>query len=591
MITYTDKYFLHQKIDLEKIEKLYGKNFSPLVANLLFVRGIKTKLAAENFLNPKWSDNFNPFLFQDMEKIVQRIWQAVEKKEKILIFSDYDTDGIPGGVILHDFFKKINYQNFENFIPNRNKDGYGLSKNVVKNLVEKNKPDLVITVDCGITDVESANYLQENDIDLIITDHHLPNGKIPVDVGILNHQVEDEKYPEKILSGAGIAFKLVQALFLKKPNSKELSKVPDEWEKWLLDLVVIATICDMVPLVGENRLFVKYGKIVLDKTSRVGLKKIIELARLNKRDISTNDVGFMIGPRINAAARLEDPRIAFDALAGNQEQAIFSANELEKINNRRKYLTAKIMKEVWKKLEKRAHHNKVIVIGNKDWPLGVVGLIAGKIADKYQKPAFVWSEITPKPCLGVQSDTKKEPLNNTSLKGSCRSGGKYSVFSLMEKTKKEFLKFGGHQHSGGFEIDFNKIHSLEEKLSKKLNLTEKIQNVKTIIDQEISLDDVNMATYQNIKKLEPFGVGNQKPLFLIKNQKIFRVNYFGKNKEHLELIFQNSKKQNIKAISFYFQDNFQQEFASNQSIDLVCSYELNSWNGNSYLRLKIEDIV
>ena len=566
--------------------------------NLLKKRGLEKKKEIETFLNPKWEDNYDPFLFLDMKKIAKRIWQAIEKNENILIFSDYDTDGIPGGVILAEFFKKIGYKNFENLIPNRNSDGYGLSEKMVKKIIsgnflnrsdlpkkrEKFIPDLVITVDCGITDVVSAEILKKEKIDLIITDHHLPGDKLPKAFGILDHKIKGEKYPEQILSGSGIAFKLVQALisyparfnlakFKKKEDYLKLKnlnlKINHGWEKWLLDLVAVATVCDMVPLVGENRLLVKYGQIVLNKTRRPGLKRIIEKARLNKNKITTGDIGFMIGPRINAAARLEDPIIAFNALDGNEELAIFSAEELERINNRRKYLIAKIMKQVWKKLEKHPK-DLVVVIGDRDWPLGVLGLVAGKIADKYKKPTFVWGG----------------KLEN--LKGSCRSGGKYSVYSLMERTKKEFVKFGGHDNSGGFEIVFDKIHTLEKKLSKNLNKTKKIEEKIELIDAEITLDDVNMANYHDIQKLEPFGIDNQQPKFLIKNIKIFRVNYFGKNKEHLELVFKNSKNQNIKAITFYYSDKFPKEFKENQVLDLICSLELNTWNNNSELRLKIE---
>ncbi len=580
-------YFVHQNLTSVEVEKKYGKDFNFLLANLLFARGIKNKKEVEEFLNPDWEKNHNPFLFSQMKKAVQRIKTAIAKEEKILIFSDYDTDGIPGGAILYNFFKKIEYKNFQNFIPNRNKDGYGLTAEMAKKISkgeifensnfgesladQKFKPDLVITIDCGISDLESAQILKKAKIDLIITDHHLPKEKLPAATAILNPKLKDEKYPEKNLCGAGVVFKLVQALV-----QEDDFKIKKGWEKWLLDLTAIATVCDMVPLLGENRLLVKYGQIVFKNTHRPGLNKIIEKSRLHKKNISEGDLGFMIGPRINAAARLEEPSIAFKALAENNEEAIFFAEELEKINNRRKYLTAKIMREVYKKLAERKL-KEVIVIGNKDWPLGILGLVAGKIADKYQKPTFVWS-------VG-QKDGKDI------IKGSCRSGGKYSVHSLMSLNAEKFIAFGGHQVSGGFALAEEEIHFLEEELAKSIDKADLVEVPPVILDAEISLDEVSLENYYQIEKLAPYGIGNQKPHFFFREIEIFNIRKFGKDKNHLELIFKNSRNFSVSAIAFNFVDLLGEfNFKVGDKINLVASFELNRWNGNEFLRLKIEDI-
>ncbi len=612
--SFKEKYQLNENLSIEEIEKKYGKDFNHLLANLLYSRNIKSKKDVQEFLYPKWENNHNPFLFNHMKKAVERILLAIENNQNILIFSDYDTDGIPGGAILYNFFKKIEYKKFQNYIPNRNKDGYGLTEKAAKKicngsifeesqfgkeLLEQKaiskkqslneerdhsssiaskkffKTDLVITIDCGITDITASKILKENKIDLIITDHHLPKKELPKALAILNHKVEDEKYPDKNLCGAGVIFKLVQALVLEiKKNEKY--EIKEGWEKWLLDLVAISTVCDMVPLVGENRIFVKYGQIVFKNTYRSGLNRIIKKARLDKKQISAGDLGFMIGPRINSASRLEDPFIAFEALSGDGEDAELAADYLEKLNNRRKYLTAKIMKDVWGKLRER-EETEVIVIGNKDWPLGVLGLIAGKISDKYKKPAFVWSK----------AENEKENI----LKGSCRSGGIYSINSLMSKEEKEFIGFGGHTMSGGFVIKEENIHFLEKKLSLALKTVEKIKKEKIIVDAEISLDEVNLINYREIEKLEPYGMENQKAYFLFSDINIFSVKKFGKNGEHLELSFKNSKNFIVKAMTFYYNDIFENmEFNSGDKINLVASFEMNRWNGNEFLRLKIEDI-
>ncbi len=580
-----EKYLILEKLSEKDIENKYGKNFNSLLANLLFVRGIKNKEDVENFLYPKWEDNLDPILFKDMKKVVERILLAIKNNEKILIFSDYDTDGIPGGVLMHDFFKKIGYKNFKNFIPNRNKDGYGLTVKSAKKIIdgqifleenEKFIPDLVITVDCGISDIEGAKIFNKKNIDLIIVDHHIAFSELPKSFGILNHKVESETYPQQILCGAGVSFKLVQALLKKARDGKLdfMENIPEGWEKWLLDLVAISTVCDMVPLVGENRIFVKYGKKVLEKTQRVGLRQIIENSGIDKSNISADDLGFMIGPRINAASRLEDPKIAFLALAENNLIGIENAKMLEEINNRRKQLMAGVMKKVWAKL-KHVKEPKVIVLGDKSWPLGILGLVAGKISEKKKIPVFVWSQA---------KDSDGE------LKGSCRSGNNIDVYSLMENTKEEFISFGGHTMSGGFVLKEENIHLLKEKLEEKLNKVNKIIKEKIIIDAEISLDEVNFNNYKEIEKLEPYGMGNAKPFFYFKNIIIFEVNYFGKDKEHLELVFKNSKNYTIKAITFYFKENLDFEFKKSDKINMVASIEFNRFNGSGYLRLKIEDV-
>ncbi len=562
-----------------QVKKTNTKDYSPFLKKILKNRNLKKEEEIEDFLNPKWSleeEKYNPFLLKDMEKSSKRILKAIEKKEYILIYSDYDTDGIPGGALLHDFFKKINYKNFSNFIPNRNLDGYGLSLPCLEKIIKEKKPDLIITVDCGITDIEEADFLKKEKIDLIITDHHEPKKKLPKAYAIIDHKQKDCSYPEKILCGCGLAFKLVQALNKKNKESKKniLPDLPEGYEKWFLDLVAISTICDMVPLVGENRLFVKYGFIVLSKTQREGLLNIFKKARLDKNNLSADDVAFYIGPRINAASRLEDPKIAFLALCG-ETSAKEASDNLEKINNRRKTLTAKIMKNVWKRIEENDKKNrKVIVIGDESWPLGMLGLISGKISDREKKPSFVWTKTA-----------------SEKIKGSARSGGKKSVLSLMEKTSDFFTHFGGHHASGGFETDFSKIHFLEKEIGKNFSSAEKFKVGKIKTEEEISLDEVNIRNFNEIKKLEPFGVENPKPIFLFKNIKIKNRRFFGKNSDHIEISFLSPKKFTLKAISFSYAEKFPSlNLEKIEKINLYASFDGNFWNGNVYLRLKIENI-
>ena len=570
-MNFEEKYNLF-KLEEKKID-LLSESFSPFLSKLLLARGIDTKKEAEDFLDISWDKMLDPFLFSDMEKVVKRILDGIQSNEKIVIFSDYDADGVPGGAAFFDFFQKIKYGNFTNYIPDRNKEGFGLNFKIIEKWKEE-KVDLVITIDCGIADVEESKKMKEYGIDLIITDHHKGKKDLPESVGIINHQ-SDDNYPEKFLCGAGTIFKVIQALITRGKERKIPSFliIQHGWEKWLLDVVATATICDMVPLKGENRILAHYGKLVMGKSRRDGLLAILSAGGLNKNKISCQDIAFTLGPRINAAGRLEHPDFAFNTLTKRGVQGIANAKELERINRKRKTFIATVMRGVYAKLEKR-EIGKVVVIGDKDWPLGVVGLIASKISEKYSVPAFVWSEF-----------------DKNTVKGSVRSNGEISIHSLMEETSESFSSFGGHEMAGGFESEFSKIHFLEEELNKNYSKAKKVKKEKKKIDLKISLDDVNILNMKEMKKLSPFGMGNEVPIFLLENIEIFKIRIFGKNSEHLELTFKNSKGQWINAIKFFYLEHFgNREFKEEEKINLICAMEENNFLGNTKLQLKIEDI-
>ncbi|MEI6420528.1 MAG: single-stranded-DNA-specific exonuclease RecJ, partial [bacterium] len=419
--------------------------YSELTQTLLLARGINTAEAAEVFFAPEYErDLHDPFLMKGMDKTVKRILKAIDKKEKIVIYSDYDADGVPGGAVLYDFFKKIGYTNFSNYIPHRHLEGFGLNLEAVEEF-EKDKVDLVITVDCGITDVEEADRLKEHKIDLIVTDHHLPGEKLPKAVAILDAKQTDCEYPNKNICGAGVAFKLVQALIKSRDFGLKAG-----WEKWLLDLVGIATVSDMVALTGENRALAYFGLKVLRKTPRPGLRKLFQRLKIDPENITEDDIGFSIAPRINAASRLGDPEDAFKLLvAGSEVEGDRAAELLEKLNTERKSLVAVLSKEVKKIIEERYSGNSrrsVIVIGRPDWRPGLLGLAANAVLDYHEGAVFLWG---------------REGGETGLLKGSCRSNG-VSVVELMKRVPKEVLAdFGGHSVSGGFSISSETVHKLE----------------------------------------------------------------------------------------------------------------------------------
>jgi single-stranded-DNA-specific exonuclease len=599
------KFVVRQSIPPE-IEENF-RAFDPLVRQLLFVRGISDMEEAQKFLNPNYDTHLHdPYLLKDMDKAVKRILGAVEGNEKIAIYSDYDADGIPGAVILSDFFKKIGYENFINYIPLRNEEGFGLNHDAVDSLAGEGV-NLLITVDCGISDVEQVETAEKHSIDVIITDHHIPGKKLPKAFAIINPKQKGCKYPEKMLCGAGVAFKLVQALLLKIENSKlKIASIsPKGWEKWMLDMVGLATLSDMVPLLGENRILAYYGMKVLQKSPRVGLVRLFNILNIDKSTASEDDIVFMITPRINAASRMGIPLDAFKLLSTTDEvEAGMLAEHLNKKNDERKGLVANMVKEIKKKISERYSdeakpsdgsvarsaeggyremHN-VIVMGNPEWKPSLLGLVANSFSDEHNRPVFLWG---------------REGSNGSAIiKGSCRSGGGIDIVKLMEKAKDVFLEYGGHKGAGGFSVMQDNIHTLEEKLNEAfLDLNHKNEEVEEIlVDKKLSLSDVNWNTYSAVEKFGPFGFENPKPTFLFENIKIEGLKLFGKEKNHLELKFSAqggpaSGGKGVTAMAFFMTpDKFEVPVEEGSSINLVATLEKSNFRNFPELRLRIVDI-
>ena len=552
---------------------------------LLKNRGIKEK-DREKFLNPSYENGlYDSYLMKDMEKAVVRIFEAIEAKEKIVIYTDYDCDGIPSAVIMHDFFNKIGYENFSIYIPDRHDEGYGLHMDAIKKFIDEEKK-LLITFDLGITAIDEVVEAQANGIDVIITDHHLPrqqlkqldgqaSDNLPNAYAILNPKQEGCQYPDKMLCGAGIAFKLVQALIQKYG---EYWKINIGWEKWLLDMVGMATLADQVPLLDENRVLAHYGLKVLQKGKRPGMVEIFRKAKVDVAKLSEEDITFTLAPRINAASRMADPMMAFEALSATDSVlAKTLADNLSKINDERKIMVAHMMKEV-KKIMSRREEKKVIVIGNPLWRIGVLGIIASKIVEEYKRPVFVWG-----------SD------GSDVLKGSCRSYGGVNLVEIMSALpENSILEFGGHAGAGGFAVAHEEIHFLEERILKVYGEDREIEEQATEDGAEatIDIDDVTNMNYNVIEKLAPYGAGNPKPKFLFKDVAIYAVKEFGKEKNHLELSFLNSKGKVVKAIIFFKnKESYGSKIAVGERINMIATFEKSTFGGKTELRLRIVDIL
>jgi single-stranded-DNA-specific exonuclease len=551
-----------------------------LVLQLLFNRGIDTQEKIDEFLNPDYiADLHDPFLFNDMKKTVRRIFLAIEKNEKIVVHGDYDADGVTGSVVLIKALQFLGAQNIDVYIPHRELEGYGLNTDTINELA-KNNCNLIITTDCGISNIEEVKLANKLGIDVIITDHHHAPEKIPPALAIINPKVSGDKYPFEHLAGVGIAFKLVQALLSK---SKINDQKKEGFEKWLLDLVAIGTIADCSPLVGENRTLVKYGLIVLNKTSRLGLRKLIEDAGYEldgKTKLSTFNIGYQISPRINAAGRMDHATVAFEMLMadepGEAEKLVIN---LADTNRQRQKETEDIYKDARKQALTQKDDYLIVVCG-KNWSIGLVGLVGGKLTNEFNRPTLVLSE------------------NENEISGSARSIPQFNVIEALSAIHEMFARFGGHSQAAGFTLKSkDQLEEFKKKIKKLAK--EQLQHLDLSpvlnIDAEIKLNDINWELFENLEELEPFGEQNTEPLFLIKQAEIVEVRGVGQDEKHLRLrIKQDNKFFNVIGFCFGNTDdgteNWCEKLNAGNLVDIVAQVSVNEWNGNRELQLKLVDI-
>ncbi len=565
----------HDPLDTEIRTAL--AEYDDLTAALLARRGITTREAAAAFLDPSYEEHIHdPLLLKNMPEAAERLAKAIREQEHIAVWSDYDCDGIPGGVILHDFLKKAG-ANFENYIPHRHEEGYGVNEMGIEKLA-KGGATLVITVDSGITDIEAVAHARKLGMDVIVTDHHLPGKELP-DAIVVDHKQEGETYPFRELCGAAMAWKLVCATLAVDPTLRE--KVPVGWEKWLLDMAGLATIADMMPLTGENRVIVKYGLMVLRKSPRVGLQKLCKVMRVNQRFIKEDDVAFMLAPRVNAASRMGDPRDAFTLFTTSDEaEAEALAKKLEAANRGRRSAAAAITRGVHEKIEERLERgplSSVIAVGDPDWKPALLGLVASNIAEEYERPVFLWGREA-----------------NQTVKGSCRSYGNVHMVELMTAAKEAFVEFGGHAYSGGYTLHDDKVFFLEEHLSNALaSMPAQEADEMAKADVEISCDEATLALLAKLSRLEPFGMNNPKPVVLLRSVLLDDVSWFGKSSEHLKLSIHRSFD-TIEAIAFFAKRELGKKLhllEKGKEVHLLVNLERDQFSKKRVPRLRILSIA
>lgn len=529
---------LHDPVDPSVREALAA--YDDFTAALLARRGITTASEAEAFLSPSYDEHIgDPMLLKGMPLAAERLAQAITSKERITVWSDYDCDGIPGGVVLHDFLKKAK-ANFTNYIPHRHDEGYGVNIPGIEKLAAEGTK-LIVTVDVGITDNEAVACANELGMEVIVTDHHLPAGELPPALTVVDPKQEGETYPYRDFCGGGLAWKLACATLQQGFVGRE--EIAPGWEKWLLDMAGLSTIADMVPLTGENRVIAKYGLLVMRKSPRIGLQKLCKVARVNQRMITEDDVGFMIAPRVNAASRMGDPRDAFRLFTTEDEaEADELAKKLEAINRSRRAVAGATTKAVHEKIEKRKEEGElpaVLVFGDPDWRPGLLGLVANGIAEEYGRPVFLWGRE-----------------GNDTLKGSCRAGGSVSVNALMHEADDAFIEFGGHAASGGFSVAPDKVFDLETKLvDALLRMPKADENAARRADASLTPEDATARMLLSLEKFAPFGMKNEKPAFALTGVTLASVSWFGKAGEHLRLSIARGHEafpeKPIEAIAFY----------------------------------------
>ncbi len=551
---------------------------SDLLSHLLFHRGITDSASAGKFLAPDYvRDTHDPFLLKDADVAATRIIRAIQGGEKIAVYTDFDADGIPAAALWNDLFTRIGYKNFVIYIPHRHNEGFGLHEKAIDELAEGGAK-LLVTADCGITDSAAAAYAAGKGVDVIITDHHEPPAELPQAVAVIDPRRPGCQYPDKNLCGTGVAFKLIQAILAKNRFG-----LKEGMEKWFLDLVGIATLSDMVPLTGENRVFAHYGMTVLRKTQRLGLQRLFTKLKMAQQHLTEDDITFMITPRINAASRMGVPMDAFHMLAAdNEETARECADHLETINNERKGVVASLVKEVKKTVHDRHGSSipSVIALGNPEWRPSLLGLAANSCAEEFHRPVFLWGRD-----------------GGNVLKGSCRSEGATNVVELMRAVPVGvFGEFGGHRHAGGFSVQNDAVHFLEKHLNESaVRLNGEASHAAPepeLVDAELSLDAITYALQRDIEKLAPFGLGNPKPLFVFRNVKPVSVRRFGKGNDHMELTFQKSTGQKVSAISFFGAvEEWAATTEAGMNLDLVASIEKSMFRGRPELRLRVVDVI
>ena len=536
-----------------------------LIDQVIANRGVADR---ESFLRPDYQSLHDPSGLKNMSSAVDRLVKAIDSHEQIAVFGDYDHDGTPAAALLSEGIERCGGTVATVYIPTR-EEGYSISLAVVDQFA-KTGISLMLLVDCGITNKPEVDYAKTKGIETIVIDHHVVQAdKFPSAAIVVNPKQAGDTYPFKELCGCGLAFKVIQML------GRKTKKLSDDDMKWFLDLVAISTICDMVPLVDENRILVHYGLIVLQKTKRLGLRKLYEAASIDPATISTYTAGFLIGPRLNAPGRMERASIAYDLLvAKTDEEAAELALRLNELNIRRQDELATVLKDAESRVKAaKLHEKKVILVSGDGWPDGVVGLVAGRLTEKYGRPAIV--------LVGREDGLAK---------GSARSIDGFHLVESLKACEEYLVKYGGHAKAAGLTLAKEHLELLYDKLIEvaDAHLSEEHLKPKITIDSQLRHEEVTLELARSLLLLEPHGLGNAKPIFLVDDLEVVEARAIGQQKNHLKLQFKLSNGVYIDGIAFNMASRIA-ECPAGTRLDVAGFLDINSWQNRDSVQLKLLD--
>ena len=539
--------------DFTKIAKKAG--LGPEVARLLFERGIQDQESLKKFLEPSLEDLYDPYLLHDMGKAVERIRRAIEDGENILIYGDYDADGMTSASIIKESLEQLGAE-CRVYLPNRFTDGYGPNASVYKYFIEQEGISLIVTVDNGVAGHEAIELAQSMGVDVIVTDHHSMPETLPDAYAIIHPEHPDANYPFKHLAGCGVAFKLACALL-------------EEVQVELLDLVAIGTIADMVSLTDENRILVQYGLEMLGHTQRIGLQEMLDMAGIAANEVTDETVGFQIAPRLNALGRLDDPNPAIDLLTGfDDEEAHEIALMIHQKNEERKEIVQSIYEEAKTIVNPE---KKVQVLAKEGWNPGVLGIVAGRLLEELGQTVIVLN------------------IEDGRAKGSARSVEAVDIFEALDPHRDLFIAFGGHAGAAGMTLEVENLEALSQVLENYILETGiDLSGKKTInLDEELDLETLNLEMLKNFESLAPFGMDNQKPIFYIRDFHVESARTMGAGNAHLKLKI--SKGEASFEVVAFGQGRWVTEFAQTKNLELAVKLSVNQWNGQTALQLMMVD--
>ena len=549
--------WIYPNYDENFIKELESYSISKNIAKILNARNITDMNSVKKYFSDEYEEGYDPFLMHDMQKAIDRINEAIENEEKILVYGDYDADGITSTVLLVETLISMG-ANVSSYIPNRFEEGYGPNKEAFTKIIDSGIT-LIITVDNGIAGVEEVDLANELGCDVIVTDHHKIQDTIPNAYAIIHPEHPEGNYPFKKLAGVGVAFKLAHAL---------LEIFPD----FLLDLVAIGTIADMVSITDENRIFVKQGLELINDDPRIGLKMLLELSGIDTK-IDEQTVGFYIAPKLNSIGRMDSAKLGLTFLMAEEPvTARALAEQIEQYNIQRKQVTEDIVKDVISKIENSEKKQKNVIMVSGEYHEGVLGIVASNIVEKYQKPVFIMNE--------------KEGV----LKGSARSIFDFNIYVAMNKISDLFLAFGGHTLAAGFSFEKSNFEKIEEFLDKEFEEFKQNNDLKANknIDIVTSLEDISYQFLNSLDALKPYGMDFEKPTVLIENAMVLNKAYFGSAKQYLRLTIADEVG-NLDCITFKDSVTFD-KVEKNDIIDLLCNIDKNNFNGRTKLQAHIIDI-